>query len=110
MRGVEFPEHSTIFGKPDGWKDADCYGLPVAQTIYGNSEEKDVPCLVSCWEQELTDAEIEEIVRTRKVRAWLSITGSGMPPVSISIETPFPVGYNVAEGYRRHVEASTVHR
>lgn len=107
MYGVKFPEQTTVFGKPPGWKDEDCYGLPVSQSVYGNSEGKDVPCLISYWEKELTDAELEKIIRTRKVGAYLSITGAGMPPVSISLESPFSDGYNPEEGLRRHQEATS---
>lgn len=105
MTGVKFPEQTTVFGKPDGWKDEDCYGLPVAQSVYSNSEGKDVPCLISYWERELTDAQLEVIVRTRKVGTYLSITGAGMPPVSLSIDSPFPDGYDPAEGAHRHEKA-----
>jgi len=38
--------------------------------------------------------EIEEIVRTRKQVTYLSITGMGMPPVSLSTESPFGEGYD----------------
>jgi len=94
MRGVEFPQQTTVFGKPEGWKDKDCYGLPVAQTFYRNSDGKPVPCLDSYWERELTDAEIEKIVSERKVGIYLSITGVSMPPVSLSMESPYPVSYD----------------
>lgn len=94
MHGVSFPQQTTVYGKPAGWKDEDCYGLPVSQSIYLNSDEKPVPCLISCWEQDLTDVQLEEIVRTRKVRSYLSITGTGMPPVSISLDSPFTAEYS----------------
>lgn len=85
MEGIPFPQQTTVFGKPKDWKDEDCYGLPVAQSFYLNSEQKKVPCLISCWQ--LTKEELEEIQRTGIV--WLSITGEGMPPVSLQINTPF---------------------
>jgi len=94
MKGIKFPESTTGYGKPEGWKDEDCYTLPVSQSYYGDSEGRAIPCLISCWEHDLTDAQIEEIIRTRKVRTYLSITGAGMPPVSLSLDSPFPENYD----------------
>jgi hypothetical protein len=81
MKGIPFPEQTTVYGKPEGWKDEDCYGLPVAQSVYANSEGKPVPCLISCWEKD-------------GQRIYLSITGTTMPPVSIMTESPFPNNYD----------------
>src|SRR5882757_2240711 len=69
MQGVKFAQQTTVYGKPPGWKDDDCYGLPVAQTVYNNSDEKPVPCLISCWE--LSPEELAEVQKTGKV--YLSI-------------------------------------
>lgn len=97
MKGVSFTEKTAVFGKPDGWKDEDCYSLPVAQTVYENSDGSDVPCLVSCWE--LSEEEIAEIIRTK--RMYLSITGGTMPPVSLMVENPFPDNYDKEQGVTR---------
>lgn len=110
MKGVSFPEQSTVYGKPAGWKDADCYGLPVAQTVYANSDGSLVPCLISCWEGELTDAQIAEIVRTRKVKIFQSITGASLPPSCLMIESPFPGDYNKEAALDAFIEATGLKR
>jgi hypothetical protein len=102
MKGVKFPEQTTVYGKPEGWKDEDCYGLPVAQSFYLNSDQKPVPCLISSWEGELTDEQIDEIIRSRKVKVFLSITGTGMPPVSLQVDTPFGEHYDPQAGIAFH--------
>jgi hypothetical protein len=43
------------------------------------------PAIISCWR--LNKEDMEEINRTGVI--WLSITGSGMPPVSVFAENPF---------------------
>lgn len=82
MRGISFPEQTVIFGKPETWKDEDCYGLPVNQGYYVDSEGKPQPCLHSVWE--LTTEDLKEINRTGKI--YLRTSGTGMPPVSIHVE------------------------
>ena len=98
MKGVSFPQQTTVFGKPEGWKDEDCYGLPVAQSYYLNSEGKPVACLISCWE--FTPEDMAEFQKTGKI--YLSITGSGMPPVSLSAGRAFPEGYDPAAALAIH--------
>lgn len=98
MNGIEFPQRTRTFGKPEGWKDEDCYGLPVSETYYLNSEDKRVPCLISCWE--FTPEDIVEFQKTGKV--YLSITGTGMPPVSIQAHSPFGEGWIPGPGIEFH--------
>lgn len=43
------------------------------------------PAIISCWK--LSKEDLDEINRTGVV--WLSITGLGMPPVSVFGENPF---------------------
>ena len=86
MKGVSFPQQTTVFGKPEGWKDEDCYGLPVNQGYYLDSEGKKQPLLTSCWE--LTDEDIEKLTKTK--RFYLGIVGFGMPPVSLQVDNPCP--------------------
>lgn len=100
MQGVKFPQQTTIYGKPAGWKDEDCYGLPVAQAYYFNSEKGSVPCLISCWE--LTPEELTEVQKTGKI--YLSITGTGMPPVCLFAENPFPVEYDKDQALEIHTK------
>lgn len=98
MQGVKFPQQTTVYGKPEGWKDEDCYGLPVNQAYYQNSNGYGVPCLISCWQ--LSPEELEEVKRTGKI--FLSITGAGMPPVSLYTADPFPENYNKEEALQIH--------
>ncbi len=86
MQGVKFPQQTVNFGKPEDWKDEDCYGLPVNQGYYLNSAGDKVPCLISCWE--LSTEELTEIQKTGRI--YLSITGLGMPPVSLQVDNPCP--------------------
>jgi hypothetical protein len=86
MLPVSFPEKNFVFTKPADMTDEQCMDLPVwrgnvpvdaAGTMY--------PAIISCWQ--LSKEDLEEIQHTGCV--WLSITGSGMPPVSIFTENPF---------------------
>ena len=43
------------------------------------------PVIISCWQ--LSKEDLDEIQKTGKI--WLSITGNGMPPVSVFTENPF---------------------
>jgi len=100
MQGVSFPQQTTVYGKPAGWKDEDCYGLPVAQTVYLKSEDKPEACLISCWQ--LSPEELIEVQKTGKV--YLSITGAGMPPVCIYGISPFPEDYDRDAALHVHTE------
>jgi hypothetical protein len=64
--GVLFAEANAVFGPAPG-DEGGVVALPVAMGA---------GVLISCWA--FTDAEIEEIVRTR--RAWLSLATTYRPP------------------------------
>lgn len=86
MKGISFPEQTTIFGKPETWKDEDCYGLPVNQGFYLNSDGKPEACLHSVWK--LTDAEVDYVLKHKTV--YLRTSGTGMPPVSVHVLNEIP--------------------
>ena len=66
--------------------DDQCMDLPVwkGQVPLDDSSQT-FPAIISCWR--LSKEDLDEINRTGVV--WLSITGHGMPPVSIFTENPF---------------------
>ena len=74
---VEFPERNFIWR---GWP-ADGDRPEVADLPAYRSEAQ----TISCWE--LSDEEVEEIVRTRRV--WIGVLGSGHPPVYATGTSPF---------------------
>lgn len=70
---VEFPGSNHYLGAPPG-----------AENVEGMHTFTNGNCSVSCWE--LSDEEIEEIVRTRRV--FISIlSGRTQPPVFIGSES-----------------------
>lgn len=72
--GVNFKGANRAYGPPPGVSEKQCRTLHV----FDNG-----PCKVSCWE--LTDEEIEEIVRTRRV--FLSLWAGGLPPALVGSES-----------------------
>jgi hypothetical protein len=81
MLPVDFTERNFVFTKPNDMTDEQCSDLPVfkGQTSDG------FPCIVSCWK--LSKEDLEEVTKNGVV--YLSITGHGMPPVSLFTENPF---------------------
>ncbi len=81
MHPKEFKESNFRFTKPAGTTDDQVKPLPVHRGTTTDNK----PVIVSCWE--LSDEELEELARTKKL--WLLIYGNGMSPVSIQTESPF---------------------
>ncbi len=86
MLPVSFPEQNKVYTKPADMTDEQCSDLSVWQgdvmiDEYGNT----APAIISCWK--LSKEDLEEIAKTGVI--WLSITGNGMPPVSVFTEHPF---------------------
>lgn len=72
-RAVEFPGSNMTLGAPSGAENVE------AMHTFTNGH-----CSVSCWEMD--DAEIEEIVRTRRV--FISVhSGRSQPPVFLAPES-----------------------
>lgn len=90
MRGIDFENRTLVLGAPPDWKEGDCYGLPVAQTMAPLPSGELTPVLISCWK--LSPEEIEEVTRTGVV--YLQICGVGMSPVSVYGISPFPDNYD----------------
>lgn len=83
MLPVDFPERNKVFTKPESMTDEECSDLPVWQ---GKTTDN-FPCIISCWK--FSKEDLEEIQKTGCI--YLSITGNGMPPVSLFTENPFVV-------------------
>lgn len=78
---VDFPEANFTFSKPADMTDEQCHPLQVWKGKDGSG----FPIIVSKWI--LNKEELEEIIKTGSM--YLIITGTGMPPVSLHVETPF---------------------
>lgn len=86
MLPTTFPEKNFIFKKPSDMTDEQCGDLSVwkGETTTEDTYTK-IPAIISCWK--LSKEDLEEIQKTGVI--WLSITGYGMPPVSLFTENPF---------------------
>lgn len=81
MPAVDFPESNFTFGKPSGMTDEQCLPLQV----WKGKDDSGVPIIISKWT--LSAEDLAEIQKTGAI--YLIITGQGMPPVSLHVETPF---------------------
>jgi hypothetical protein len=84
MTPVTFPEQNNEFKKPSDLTDDQCASLPVWQGAIQFPDGLKLPAIVSCWR--LSEEELEEIKRTGVV--WLSVIGTGTPPVCVFAENP----------------------
>lgn len=83
MRPVRFPEvNRTLVGTPGSGVD----DLPTFAYEYGDG----TPAVTSCWE--MSDSELAEIVKTRRV--WITFVGAQThPPVAPSAIQPYDTLY-----------------
>lgn len=81
MSSIDFPEANFTYSKPKDMTDEQCIPLQVWKGLDSNS----FPVIISKWS--LSAEDMEEIKKTGSV--YLIITGTGMPPVSLHVETPF---------------------
>jgi hypothetical protein len=81
MPAVDFPEANFTFHKPKDMTDEQCMPLQVWRGLDGGG----IPLIISKWS--LSAEDLEEIKKTESV--YLVIVGTGMPPVSLHVETPF---------------------
>jgi hypothetical protein len=81
MLPTDFKERNFVFTKPNDMTDEQCMDLPVWK---GNTTDG-FPAIISCWK--LSKEDLEQIQENGCI--WLSITGNGMPPVSLFTENPF---------------------
>ena len=86
MMPVSFEGSNFVFTKPSDMTDEQCSDLPVWKGNIPIDEDGNfVPAIISCWK--LNKEDLEEIAKTGHI--YLSITGNGMPPVSLFTEHPF---------------------
>ena len=84
MLPTNFEEANFTFGKPENMSDEQCLGL----RVFKGSDLDGFPVIVSKWLPNKED--IEAIVKGEPI--FLTITGEGMPPVSLQTENPFSYG------------------
>lgn len=78
---VDFPEANFTFTKPADMTDEQCMPLQV----WKGKDQEGFPLIISKWS--LSAEDMAEIQKSGTV--YLIITGTGMPPVSLHVETPF---------------------
>lgn len=71
---VEFPGANKVYGPPPGRDD-----VAPRHHVFANGT-----CIVACWE--LTDAELEEVIRTRRVFVS-SMSGDTLFPMFVGSES-----------------------
>lgn len=81
MRPIHFPEATTTLAPPNGITEEDCDQLPLQ---VGECSHTTFPMMTSCWE--LDDADIEDIIKTRKIH--LTILHNEHPMVMVSVVNP----------------------
>jgi hypothetical protein len=81
MLPTNFDAANIVFTKPKGWEDEACGDLPVFK---GNDSDGN-PVIISKWQPSKED--IDAINNGQGI--YLSICGTGMPPVSLFTENPF---------------------
>lgn len=81
MLPTTFESSNFVFTKPMDMTDEQCSDLPV----FKGKTSDGYPVIISCWK--FSKEDLEEIEKTNCI--YLSITGNGMPPVSLFTENPF---------------------
>ena len=81
MIACSFPQSNHVFDKPENMSYDECDPL----CVWVGPTQDNYPVVISCWK--LTKEELEEINKTGRV--WLTVFGRGMPPVALTVDTPF---------------------
>lgn len=85
MHGVDFEQRNDYLGKPENNSNHQVYALPICRVITEIPgvipTAPPVPTLahISCWE--LTDDELQEVIRTKRV--YLRVLGATTYPLSL---------------------------
>lgn len=86
MLPTTFEGSNFTFTKPKDMTDEQCMDLPVWKGEVSIDEAGNTaPAIISCWK--FSKEDLEEVQKTGCI--YLSITGYGMPPVSLFTENPF---------------------
>ena len=81
MIPTAFDEDNTVLDRPPGMAEEDC--LPLS--VHIGQDVNQNPVVISCWK--VTDAELAEIIRTRRV--WVIVAGHQMLPIAPVGISPF---------------------
>jgi hypothetical protein len=81
MIPTNFPESNFVLDKPPSMSHDECDPLCVHIGQLSTGQ----PAIVSCWK--LTKDEVTLLLETG--RLWLIVLNTQMPPVSLSVESPF---------------------
>ena len=81
MMPTELDQMNLAFSKLQDMTDEECAPLHV----FKGKDTLGMPVIISCWT--LSKEDLEEIQRSGKI--YLTICGTGMPPVSLQVESPF---------------------
>lgn len=76
MKPIMFPQSNKTLGPPKHMTDDECSSLPVFT---------DYKLCISCWE--LSDEDIADLVKTRKIWLWV-FSGGNQPPVALDTKPP----------------------
>lgn len=83
MKSAKFPQINHTFEE----KDENEVPIPYNElSVFIGEDSENYPCTISCWEP-ASDSEMFNFLISKKV--WLSVSGRGMPPVSLSLVNPF---------------------
>lgn len=83
MKSTKFPQINHRFEA----KDENEVPVPYNElSVFIGEDSENYPCTISCWEP-ASDSEMFNFLISKKV--WLSVSGRGMPPVSLSLVNPF---------------------
>lgn len=85
MLPTTFEQVNFTFTKPKDMTNEQCMDLPVWKGNAKDENGNESPVIISCWK--LSYEDLQEIQKTGCI--YLSISGHGMPPVSLFTENPF---------------------
>lgn len=90
MQALRMPQTDTVAVAPN------CFDLPMAQGVIIEKDETSglIRCtsnLVSLWEDGITDEQLAEIVKTKKVRMYVRLVTAVTPPIAVTASNPFDI-------------------
>lgn len=87
MQPIQFPESNFVFTKPANMTDDECSDLHVWKGEVPIGEGgRPFRTIISKWK--MSPEELQEAIKSGG-EVYLSITGEGMPPVSVFVGNPF---------------------
>jgi len=83
MKPIDFETSNTVFRGGRG----DDFGLEAGDVVADLPAWKSRRLVVTCWHMGVW----ERLLFLFTGRVWVHVLGSGMPPIALSTENPFPV-------------------